>query len=102
MCCNYSSISVFLESKKSVVDKISAINALIDSMIATMADHASGAGANIEEYSLDDGQVKIKTVYRSLADVQSGVASLEKMKQIYINRYNGRNIILRDGGTFGR
>lgn len=102
MSCIYPSISTYLESRQSVLEKIVAINLLIDSMIISMADHASGAGSTISEYSLDDGQVKIKTAYRSLTDVQNGVAALEKMKQMYINRYNGRTIILRDEKSFRR
>lgn len=102
MSCFYPSISLYLVSRESVVARIAAIDALIDVMLLTMADHAAGAGATISEYQLDDGQVKIRTGYRSIQEVESGIAALEKMKQMYINRHNGRVTILRDEKSFRR
>lgn len=100
MSCEFTSITTYLESQDSVKGKINAINALIDAMIISMAEHAIGAGSTIGEYALDDGQVKVKTVYRSITEVSNGIETLEKMKQLYINRFNGRKIILRDERSF--
>lgn len=89
-------ISVYLESKKSLLEKINAIDALIDTMIAKTADVAGGQGSIINEYWMDDGQMKVKTVYRSIAEVEAGITALEKIKQRYVNRFDGRCMVLRD------
>lgn len=92
----YTCVSDYIESKTSLRKKIIAIDSLIDSMMLVMADSISGAGANVSEYQLDDGQVKVRTAYRSIDDVQNGIHSLEKLKQMYLNRLNGRNVVLRN------
>lgn len=93
-------ISQYLDSKKVLYDRIIAIDALIDQTILLLGDTISGAGGNIESYELDDGQVKIKTGYRSITDVQAGLKALEQMKNLYVNKYNGRVTVLRDVSTF--
>lgn len=79
-----------------MLEKISAIDDLIDQMTLKMADVATGMGSTVNEYWMDDGQMKVKTGYRSVADVEAGIASLEKMKQRWVNKYNGRGFVLRD------
>lgn len=102
MACEYNSISAYLASKKVGLERIKAIELLIDAMILSLADYTSGSGSTISEYQLDDGQVKIKTGYRSLSEVSAGVTSLERMKQMYINQYNGRCTVLKDSKSFYR
>jgi len=76
------------------------LDILIDKAILLLADNIDGAAGNISSYELDDGQVRIKTGYRSMADIESGIKSLERMKQLYINRLYGRSVTLRDSRTF--
>lgn len=92
----------YIESKTTLLERIEAIDALIDAMIASLADYAAGNNTAIEEYQMDDGQMKIRTRYRSPKDVDSGVFALERMKQMYLNRYNGRAFHLRDNRSFNR
>lgn len=61
-----------------------------------MADTAAGIGGNVSMYELDDGQVRIKTGYRSVEDVTKGITALETMRQMYLNRLNGRATVLVD------
>ena len=56
----------------------------------------------ISEYQLDDGQVKIRTAYRSIKEVEDGILALERMKHLYLNRLNGRITILRDEKSYRR
>lgn len=92
----YNTISMYLETKESMLEKITAIDLLIDAMVLKMADVVGGTATEISEYSLDDGQMKVRTVYRSLQDVEAGICALEKMKQKWVNKYNGRGFVLRD------
>lgn len=88
--------SQYIESQTSLKAKIDAIDALITAMLNSLVDFAAGNTAAIEEYQMDDGQMKIRTRYKRAADVDAGIQGLERMKQIYVNRYNGHTFLLRD------
>lgn len=100
MLCEYDNISAYLVTKKTLIDRIRALEELIDLTILSLADHISGSGTTISEYQLDDGQVKIKTGYRSLTEVSNGLKNLEHIKQLYTNQLNGRSVVLRDMKSF--
>lgn len=93
-------VAQYLESKTKLQDRIKAIDALIDSMILRIGEVVEGLNVSVEEYQMDDGQMKIRTRYRTVKDVEAGVASLEKMKQMYVNRLHGRVFNLRDTRSF--
>lgn len=88
-------ISQYVESKTDLASKILAIDALISAMELKIVD-ATGS-AEYDEYSMDDGQMKVRTKYRSVADVMAGITALEQLKQRYVNRYNGRTMVFRSG-----
>lgn len=84
----YNRASVYLATKTSDKAKITAIDAIINTLLASAADAASNEG--IEEYWLDDGQTKIKTVYRDSESIYKGIVAFQRLRQIYVNRVNGR------------
>jgi len=88
-------MSEYIDCRKTLYDKIIAINALIDAMELTLLESVSQSG--YIEMSMDDGQMKTKAVYRSMQDLQNGILALEQLKQRYVNRYNGRCTTLRGG-----
>lgn len=83
----------YIESRTCLASKIDAIEALIDSMLLNAIDAIDTSGT--ASYSLDDGQMKISTQYRSIDEITVGIKGLEKIKQMYINRLNGNVTILR-------
>lgn len=93
-------VTQYLESKQKLQERICAIDALIDVMILRITEVAEGQNSSFEEYQLDDGQMKIKTRYRTVSDVQMGIHALETQKQLYVNRLNGRVMIARDLRSF--
>ena len=95
-------IAEYIASKEDLKAKIFAVDNMIDAMMLSMAEAIGGQAPTISEYNLDDGQIKIKTVYRSILDVKNGINALESLKQMYMNRLKGRNIILRNEQTFRR
>lgn len=95
----YRLVSVYLESLQTMYDRMQALDALIDQAILKMADNINGAPANISYYELDDGQVRIKTNYRSMEDLAKGLKALETMKNMYLNRAHGRVSVLQDRRT---
>lgn len=80
--------------------RIAAVDAIIDTLIGAMAKAATTA--NMEEYRLDDGQTKVSVRYKDVAAIQAAIMSLEQVKQMYLNRINGRMTRLMDSKNFPR
>lgn len=94
----YDSTDIYIQSAATLEAKIVKIDAIIVALEDTMLK-AAGTG-NLEEYSLDDGQVRIKTTYRNTEEVIKSISDLEKIRQMYVNRLNKRHIRLVDGKNF--
>jgi len=89
-------ISIWLESKTDLAERVAAIELLIDKMISKIGESLDDKNVTIERYWLRDGQMDIQTTYRTLDDIYKSVTTLERMKQMYLNRLNGRSFVLRD------
>jgi len=94
---NYT-ITGYLDTATSLVDKIKAIDALIDAMDDAALENIGNSGTI--SYRLDDGQMNINTEFRSVEDVQKGIFMLEQRKQRYINRLCGRTVVFRGRSKF--
>lgn len=94
----YSSEVAYLESKTDAKSKIKAIDAIVDQLLITAAKAA--LSEDVTEYSLDDGQTKIKTIRRPVSAIMKSIADLRTLQQEYINQLNGRIIQLRDSKNF--
>ena len=96
-------ISEYISLQPDYSARILAIEQLIDKMLLSIAEQSGGGSlSGITEYQLDDGQIKIKTAYNSISQVEAGINSLEKLKNIYINRMRGRVTVLRDVNSFAK
>lgn len=98
----YVSIFKYLECATSIADKIAKIDLIILNML-TALEKAALTG-QFEEYRLDDGQVKIETIYKDPKALTNTVRILEELKQYYANllhtSQNGRIVRLVDGRNF--
>lgn len=90
----FDSADLYIEKASTLRDKILRVNAIIDAL-ETQALKAA-ANENITEYSLNDGQTTIRTVYRSSAEVERSINAFERIKQRYINQLNSRGMRLMD------
>ena len=71
------------------------ITALENQMIVAATD------ANIEEYSLNDGQVTIRTKYRNPDDILKSINTLEAIYNRLFYKLSGQHIVsLRDARSF--
>ena len=61
------------------------INAFSDALLAGALD------SNTAEYSLDDGQSKVKETTRSPAELVKSIEAMEKLRNMYVVRYNKLN-----------
>ena len=94
----YLSEYLYVTSTTTLKDRLARVRALI---LALMDAELKGAlTGNIEEYWLDDGQTKIKTVNRSPKELADTITDLQRMEQTYLNQLNGRYVRLVDGKNF--
>lgn len=94
----YDSSDIYIQSASALKAKIVRIDAIIVALEDTMLKAASTG--NFDEYSLNDGQVIIKTTYRNTEDVIRSIKSMEAVRQMYVNRLNKRHIRLVDSKNF--
>lgn len=97
MCCIFT-IKQYLTDAKTLEDRIHRLEQLIDAMILSTLNIVSGDdyNPNVSEYQLNDGQMTVRTAYKTNNDVFKSIESLEKTKQMYMNQLNGRVMSLRD------
>lgn len=96
----YDSSYKYIDSATTVTEKIVKIDAIITALEATALK--SAANDDISEYSLDDGQTKIRTAYKGTESVLKSIESFIKLKEYYVNKLNGRVIRLIDGQSLRR
>lgn len=96
----YDSAYKYIDSATSLKDKICRIEAIIDKLLETALTSASTD--NFTEYALDDGQSKIRATYKGTDAIFNSINTLERTKQIYVNRLNGRSFRLVPAKSFRR
>jgi len=85
--------TIYIQSATSQLERLQRINNIIDALELQILENVGNEP--ITEYSLDDGQVKIRTVYRSIEAMTKAIEQLEKIKYRLLNELNGRSIVLR-------
>jgi len=85
----YTSAYEYIHKTSDLLTQINKIKEVISALTQAMLDGAPTG--NILEYSLDTGQSKIKTIYKSSTAIVDQIAALEKLCDIYIVKYNKIN-----------
>ncbi len=99
----YDSCSIFINSSTELQARITNIRLVMAALRAQrLAAALDPSMANIQEYQLDDGQSKIKTVYRSLSEINTAMHVLERELQDCYNQLNGRITRNVDGKNINR
>lgn len=98
----YDSATIYIESVTELDARIAKIKQVIAGL-ETMAISAATTG-NFSEYSLDDGQTKIRTVYRNMTEVLGAIQAFDNLLQMLLQRQNnnvhGRVHRFVDGKNF--
>lgn len=102
MVLYYSSVSQYLQSGSTLDAKIALCQKIIDNMSALILDYSTSGVAGQSEYSLDNGQTKVKGSYRSIDDLSRSIVAIEAQMWRYINQKNGRMTRLSDQANFRR
>ncbi len=101
--CYYTKFSEYLiKQKQSDKERLDAIDQLIEMTILKQLDVVTNNDPSISEYQFEDGQVKIRTAYRTSNDFKIALSSLESIRQIYVNRLKGRVMSLVDYNVLRR
>jgi hypothetical protein len=96
----FNSTKQYLLSANSIADKIIAIDKVIEALFLLMLEPEVIEKQYISEYSLDDGQTKIRAIYRGVEGINASIVSLNKMRMYYVNQQTGRRFRLVDGKNF--
>lgn len=98
----FESADIYILSADSQEEKIVKVGQIIDALL-DMSIKAAATG-NFEEYNIDDGQTKIKTIYRSVSEITAAILAYELIQQRLIarlnNQLNGRVKRLVDVSNF--
>jgi hypothetical protein len=84
----FDNCGLYIESQKSLADKVKACDQVIDALMATLLRAASGD--DIGEYQLNDGQTIIRMASRGVEGISKSLQAMKIIRQDYINRINGR------------
>jgi hypothetical protein len=90
---------LYVQSQTTLQAKIIAIDAIIQAL-EDSALLIAGGGDAVSEYQLNDGQTIIKQVYRGSAAISKAINDYEIIKQLYVNRLNGRVVRSIDSKNF--
>lgn len=84
----YSSLKDYLGTATTLQTRLTKVEGIItaleDEVLTKISDGL------VEEYELDDGQVKIKTRYSSVEQITRDIQYFEKLKYRIINQLTGR------------
>jgi hypothetical protein len=89
----------YITSVATLADRLARVRALILALMD--AQLKAALTGNISEYSLDDGQTKIKTVNRSPKELATTITELERQEQTLMRQLNKTGYVrLVDGKNF--
>lgn len=95
MNADYMTIPQYIECKSKVLGKIAVYDLLIDGLEKSILE--ATLSGQYAEYEMDDGQMKVRSRFRSIDQMTAGMQGLRKIRQDYINQYNGRTVRLVGG-----
>lgn len=85
--------TVYIESAEGLKIRLDRIILIIEALEIRSLEVVDNS--DVEEYAIDDGQVKIRTLYRSSKQIYDAIEAYERLKQKILNKLNGRDMVLR-------
>lgn len=93
----YENFIEYISCSEDDIERLKRINAIISAL--EDAELVAAASGHIDEYMLDTGQTKVKTIYRDLGSIGKAIELLQKRKTRLINLCAGGDIHLQDGNV---
>lgn len=91
----FMTISHYFEEKSKILGKVDTYDLLIEGLEKAILE--STVSGHLVQYEMDDGQMKVRTMFRKVSDLVTAMEGLQRLRQGYINRYNGRVTRLTGG-----
>jgi hypothetical protein len=91
---SYCTETVYIQSAESLEEEAERYGQIIQALGEQIKNVAAG-NADVEEYQLDDGQVKIRTKYRDITSITAAIKEFKRLRNQCINQLNGRSTVLR-------
>lgn len=92
---NFYTIPQYIACKSSLLEKVKAYDAIISGMETAYLEAVTSG--HLADYEMNDGQMRVKATYRSIAEMNNAIRGLEQIRMQYVNRYNGRVSVMRGG-----
>ena len=86
---------LYIETATGLLERYNRVCAIITALEEQL-QNTGAENSDVEEYALDDGQTKIRTLYRSPSQIADAIFKFEKIKEMLLNKLNGRTVALRD------
>jgi len=87
----------YINCSTDIKEKIARIDAIIKAL--EDAELKGALNADVEEYSLDDGQTRIKKTFRNIKDIEDAILALQRRKTQLQNKCVGYRYNLQDGNV---
>lgn len=91
----YMTVPQFVEEKSKLIGKVATYDILIEQL--ELAILKSTENGHLTQLEVDDSMMRVRSNYRSISDMSNAMTALMRIRQTYINRYNGRVNVLRGG-----
>jgi len=98
MAVVFDSTYEYVSSCSSLQEKVRRLDVIILALMDSALKAAFAEGK--KEYWLDDGQIRTKIVRMSVEEMSNSILAMEKMKQMYLNQLNRRQVRLVDSRNF--
>lgn len=85
---------LYIDSATSLKEKIDRYDTIITALENLMINSGTES-AVYDQYTLNDGQIDIRTRYRSVEDIADAIAKYERLRNIALNKLNGAAMVLR-------
>jgi len=85
---------LYIENSSTLKERITRIDNIIEALELQMLN-VGVDNSDVQNYSLDDGQVKISTLYRSPSEIANAIDKYTRIRERLINKLNGRGFVLR-------
>ena len=86
--------TLYIESATTLEEKVVRYDAIILALENQMLNVGAG-NSDVQNYSIDDGQVKISTQYRDVVQIAKAITSFTALRNAAVNKLNGRLFVLR-------
>ena len=91
-------IAEYIECKSKIIGKIATYDLLITKMEEAILTGA--VSGHLVQYELDDGQIKCRAQYRNIGTMVEAMTGLQRLRQMYINQFNGRGTRMVGGNLY--